>query len=237
MIDPVKLAKDYNLWPMLPPLQLPDGQDGEDARTTWRDDARAKVKKLVSDYVIWAQSDKGVIDDPGPAPKPVEMPLRPPDPGESEDVHKKFRKITDDWYDSEFLLQSLPKTEVWAAANGLWRAKLSRDRAAKLSQRRTSLGRLRLVAFVFVSLVVGYTLWMALALTTLPQALVGGLCGLAAVIGVLAANFAFDKAENAAARAEADESTRLEREDEEKKRNERQKLLQRLGLPDDTTGA
>ena len=232
MIDPVKIAKDNNLWPDLG--KPAEGKTGEGLNDGWRDEARAKIKKLVKDYGEWAMSEKGVIDDPGPVPKPVELPLRAPDPSATVEEHQKFRRITDEWYDTEFMVRYLPESELWATANGMWQAKLSKQRAEKLSRRRASLGRFRIVGFVIMSMLAGFLTWLALSLVTLPQSLVGGLCGLVAVFAVLGTNYAFNVLEDKAARAEADEAMREERETQQKRDDERRRLLQRLGIPDDT---
>lgn len=235
MIDPVKLAKDNGLWPTIEPFQ-PKDDNPEEGRTEWRDKTRATVKKLVKDYAAWAQSDKGVIDDPGPAPEPIQMPMEPPQPSESEEKHKEFRRVTDQWFDTEYMTRYLPEAEVWSVANALWQQKLDEARIKALDRRHQTLRMTRFLSYLLGGAVACFAV-VALVSLVLPGYASAAVGGLAAVLAVFAVDFGFNKLEYKLAREKTEAETRREREREVKARVERQRLLQRLGLPDDTGNA
>lgn len=232
MINPVQLAKDNGLWPNFEPRTTESGDTSDE----WRDSTRAKIKKLMADYVAWAKSDKGIVDDPGHPPALIEMPLRQPDPHDSEEVHKKFRQVTDRWYDEEFLRKGLPERELWATAAGLWQEQQEKIRVARITRSRSSLRWLRFVAYVVVG--TGACLGTLAVCSAILDTFLSGLpAGLMAVLSVFGVDFVMNKLEDHMDRKLAEVSTRREREEAEKARVERQQLLQRFGIPDDTGGA
>lgn len=233
MIEPVKLAKDNGLWPELTPLQTPDGPDADEVRAKWRDATRVKIKKLAKDYGAWAQSDKGVVGDPGPAPTPIEMPLTPPQPSDSEDKHKEFRRVTDLWFDTEYMTRYLPESETWAVASALWQQKLDTAHIAVLEKRRRSLRWMRFLSYIVAGMAACFAA-VVLCSLFLPGYLPGIPGGLVAVLSVFLVDYGFNKLEDKLARAQVDVEAHRDRERETRLREERQRVLAKLGLPDDT---
>jgi hypothetical protein len=234
MIDPVKLAKDNGLWPTFDPVPK-EQADNEETSTIWRDGVRSKIKKLVADYIAWAQSEKGIVDDPGRGPEPIKMPMEMPDPTDTVEKHHEYRRVTDLWYNTEYMIQHLPEHEVWAVANGLWQAKLDKQRATAISRKRSAFRWVRFLAYLLLAgLCVGFLGWTLLIYLGLPEWIAGSTCGMASVLALFGVDFIFNKIEDRLARRQEEVETAREREAAQKAIEERQRLLQRLGIPDDT---
>jgi hypothetical protein len=224
MINPVKLAKENGLWP---DFGSPDDPE-------YRDKALAAIHKLIADYTSWATS-RSIFDDPGPAPEPVEMPLPPPDPSESIEKHQEFRRVTDRWYDAEYLPKYLPESELWVAAKKLHEDHLQRSRIQSLAQHSKNLRWIRFVSYFGSALAAGIIVALIApsVLDDLPQTIIGAICAVAATLTVFGADYAFNKIEDRMIRSLVSKETQQEREAEAKCKAERQRMLRRLGIKDD----
>lgn len=192
MINPVRLAKDNGLWPEF------GAPAGEADRERFRDDARAKVRKLMDDYRAWAESDRGIIDDPGPPPPTAELPMTPPEPHDSETDHRRFRRVTDAWFDTEYLPRHLPEYMVWSVANDLWQAKRAGARTQSRSHWQRRLRMLRFLSYTLGAPAAGVLVVLLLSVftTTLPALVAGALCGIATVLILFVLDYGLNKLED-----------------------------------------
>lgn len=198
-INPTELAKKAGIWSKFKdedgkfiPLDVPTGIETEgkaiNKRVDGRDAAYERIKILREKYEEWANGPDGVIDDPGPKPEPVQRPMEVESAGPGDE--DKFRKITDEWFDSTYLTEYLPSTELWSIANNLWIEKQADERARLLERKTKSpwkvIGRIAAVtaAALLIPMGVGYPL---AAYDVLPQWACMLIGGLGAVGGLFAA--------------------------------------------------
>ncbi len=146
-INPTELAKKAGIWPKFKdddgkfmPLDVPTGIETEgkaiNKRVDGRDAAYERIKILREKYEEWANGPDGVIDDPGPKPDPVQRPMEVESAGPGDE--DKFRKLTDEWFDTTYLTEYLPSTELWSIANNLWVEKQADERARLLERKAKS---------------------------------------------------------------------------------------------------
>jgi hypothetical protein len=137
--DPVSEAKKHGIWPVFKTA------DGEFIRLRdpiteksieGRDAAYARIGLMKEAYKTWATGEDGIIEDPGSAPPPIEPPMKLEDTSDRDG--SKFREVTDTWFDSVYLTEYLPSSELWAVANSLWAEKEADKRAAELAEKAKS---------------------------------------------------------------------------------------------------
>jgi hypothetical protein len=137
--DPTEEAKKLGIWPVFKTadgefIPITDPTTGKSIEG--RDAAYARISLLKDAYKTWATGKDGIIEDPGFAPSSIEPPMKLEDTSDRDGV--KFREVTDAWFDSVYLTEYLPSSELWATANALWAEKEADKRDAELAEKAKS---------------------------------------------------------------------------------------------------
>lgn len=205
-INPTELAKKAGIWPKFKdddgvfiPIDVQvEGPETEgkaiNKRIEGRDAAYERIKILREKYEEWANGPGGIIDDPGPKPEPVKKPMEIESAG-PEDA-EKFRKATDDWFDSTYLTEYLPSTELWAVANDLWTEKQADERAEVLEHKAKSpwksIGQITAVAAASLAIPMGVGYPLA-AYDVLPVWACMLISGVGSMVGLFLASAVFSR--------------------------------------------
>lgn len=93
---------------------------GKRLRQWSRDDKLQAIAEMRRGFVELL-SRRGIFADPGPCPVVIVEPLPEPKVTDSEEDHKRYRRVMDEWFDGPYLEDLLPRRVIWEAAEERYR--------------------------------------------------------------------------------------------------------------------